>query len=243
MRVAETVFLLHQAEEESSAEKYVCAFKFAAPLFATNHAIKYVSICDHFASDVDKKIFESIILTKETANGKPIFADRFAEWMVRDIRASLGKHYRRGTDGKLELEQVLMQQKKKIKAALARRASSTADPSEFPVASAFCTSLVYCVETCKLWRVNDSNCLVMEPGEMPLNQEMIIDWPLTGVSRINSYIKHEFVYNEEDKPKAAPLMTQIQPTVEKRDTTNKILLSGGYQQMIGLWRRLIYLMN
>ena len=109
---------------------------------------------------------------------------------------------------------------------------------------AFCASLVYCVETCTLWCVNDANCLVMEPGEMPLNLEMI-DWSLTGVSRINSYIKHEFVYNKEDKPKAAPLMTQIQPTVEKGDATNKNIIERGgvYEQMIGLWRRLIYLMN
>ena len=91
MCVAETVFLLHQAEEESSAKKFVCALKLAAPLFATNHATKYISICAHFfvcwhcASDVDKKKFDSIILTKQTVNGKRIFSDCFVEWIVKDV--------------------------------------------------------------------------------------------------------------------------------------------------------------
>ena len=44
VRFAETLFLLHQAEESSDANKYVTALKFATLLFATNHCTKYTYI-------------------------------------------------------------------------------------------------------------------------------------------------------------------------------------------------------
>ena len=64
IRFAEAVCLLHQAEEESDATKFVTALKFLSLLFTTNNAIKYTEIAGEFfkwwycASDVDKKLYE-----------------------------------------------------------------------------------------------------------------------------------------------------------------------------------------
>jgi hypothetical protein len=115
-----------------------------------------------------------------------------------------------------------MSQKKKFKAAFSQRSSSTDGSSTVVIGNAYCAPLVY-FESIKLWRVHDANCLALEPGETPLNPQMI-DWLLTGVSRIDSYINHYFINNVSED---GPLMQQIQPTVEKRDTTNKNFIERG----------------
>eukprot|EP00956_Cyclotella_meneghiniana_P028640 scaffold67372_cov26-Cyclotella_meneghiniana.AAC.1 len=105
MRTAEVVFLLHCAEEEADAKAYVCGLKFAAPLFTANHATKYTFILAkffqwwHCASEADKKIYKTMLMTKKTERGKNIFTDRFVEWLVKDLRGGgIRKFYRRGTD-------------------------------------------------------------------------------------------------------------------------------------------------
>ena len=72
IRFAETIFLLHQAEEENNVENFVTGLNFASLLFATNHVTKYAFITTEFfkwwylSSDVEKKIFEELIMTKKT---------------------------------------------------------------------------------------------------------------------------------------------------------------------------------
>ncbi len=49
LRFAEVIlFLIHRAEEESNAEMFVEAKKFACFLFSTNHASKYTNIAAEF---------------------------------------------------------------------------------------------------------------------------------------------------------------------------------------------------
>ena len=50
MRYAEVIFLLHQAEDESNAEKYVTGLKLAATLYTANRATKYAKTCAKFFS-------------------------------------------------------------------------------------------------------------------------------------------------------------------------------------------------
>ena len=53
-------------------------------------------------------------MTKKTKKGKKILTDRFVEWLVKDIRDVVGKHYRVGTTNKLRREAILLDDKQKI---------------------------------------------------------------------------------------------------------------------------------
>ena len=55
-------------------------------------------------------------MTEKTRKGKEIFTDRFVEWMVKDSRDVVGKHYRVGTTNKLRREAILilLDDKKKL---------------------------------------------------------------------------------------------------------------------------------
>ena len=96
MRYADVVFLLHQAEEESNAEKFTTALKFAATLYTTNHATKYTNMCAkyfmwwHCASEADKAVYEQLVMTRKTKAGKTIYMDRFIAWLVKGIRGGVG---------------------------------------------------------------------------------------------------------------------------------------------------------
>ena len=51
MRFAEVIFLLHQAEKQSRNDLFLASIKFLLPLYASSHAIKYVSIVSDFLVD------------------------------------------------------------------------------------------------------------------------------------------------------------------------------------------------
>ena len=120
IRFAEAVFLLHQAEEESDATKFVTALKFLSLLFTTNNAIKYTEIAGEFfkwwycASDADKKLYEEVVMTQCTKDGKRIFIDRFFEWYIKDMRSLVGKHYRAGSDNRVERQALLLNVKRQL---------------------------------------------------------------------------------------------------------------------------------
>lgn len=82
---AEVIFLLHQAKEQSDANKFVVGLKMASLLFATNNAHKYCFISAEFfkwwdcASEAEKKLFAEVCMTKKTKDGKTIFTDHFIE--------------------------------------------------------------------------------------------------------------------------------------------------------------------
>ena len=98
MRYAEVIFMLQEAEKKRDADMFRTALKLIAPLCASTHATKYVSMITDFltdwycASDADKVIFAKAVLTRDTLHGKKIFTDRFVEWMMKDFRVWLGKY-------------------------------------------------------------------------------------------------------------------------------------------------------
>ena len=63
LRFAEVIFLLHQCEKQSRNDLFLACIKFLLPLFASSHAIKYVSMaCDFLVdwfcmSEAEKKLF------------------------------------------------------------------------------------------------------------------------------------------------------------------------------------------
>lgn len=97
LRFAEVIFMLHECEKKSKVELFITATRLLLPLFATNHATKYVSLVADFlvdwycASPAEKIIFAKGIFTRKTKNGMNIFADRYFEWTVKDLRMFLGK--------------------------------------------------------------------------------------------------------------------------------------------------------
>ena len=233
MRTAETVFLMHQSKEQADADMFVCALKFAAPLFTTNHATKYTFILAKFfqwwecSSDADKKIYEKLLMTKKTENGKNIFVDRFVEWLVKDLRGGgLGKFYRKGTDRKLERDAVLVSKRREFKAALRRdlnRMKSNSDGTFQNVGGVYCLSLVYFDEI-GLWKKRDANLLQIDSASPIMNPEMI-DWYVRGERRMDSYIHYrlrETPMSDEEEVKDSQLLRCIEPTTNARADRNAI---------------------
>ena len=92
------IFLLHQAEEQSDANKFVVGLRMASLLFATNNVHNYCFISAEFfkwwdcASEVEQKLFAEVCMAKKTKDGKTIFTDRFFEWFIKKTRLLVGKH-------------------------------------------------------------------------------------------------------------------------------------------------------
>lgn len=127
LRFAEVIlFLIHRAEEESNAEMFVEAMKCAFFLFTTNHASKYTNIAAEFlvwwlvacSSPAEKVFSDKFILTRKTNRGKRIFTDRFVKWLMKDVRAGVGKHNRQRTDAALVRQVALLNAPKRFEASL-----------------------------------------------------------------------------------------------------------------------------
>ena len=89
---------------EGNANKYVTGFKFASLLYTGNRCTKYTKICSEFflwwhcTSEANRAIYKKIIMTGEAKSGKTIYMDWFVEWMIKDVRAGVGKFYFIGTN-------------------------------------------------------------------------------------------------------------------------------------------------
>jgi hypothetical protein len=236
MRMSEVLFLLQQAEEESNADKFVCALKFAALLITTNHATKYSYILAHFfkwwecSSKADKKVYHDLILTKVTKNGKRVYVDRFFEWLVKSMRGGgLGKFYRRGTDRKIVRDAVLMSKMRQFRSAVKREINTSNhddDEGTFAyVGGVFCQSLVYFNEI-GLWKKRDTSMLSLVSDALQVNPAMI-DWFVTGERRMDTYISYRLKQKDltDDEIAAdAVLLRSIESTMTNKlaaNTTNK----------------------
>ena len=71
LRFAEVIFLLHQAEKQSRNDLFLASTKFLLPLYASSHAIKYVSMVSdflidwHCMSEAEKIIFAKAVITRK----------------------------------------------------------------------------------------------------------------------------------------------------------------------------------
>jgi hypothetical protein len=239
LRFAEVIFLLQLAEEKCDANMFVSGLKFASLLYTVSHATKYTEIAADFivwwqcASEADKVIFEKIIMTRQTAAGKTIYTDRFVEWMIRDLRGGIGKHYRRGTDAALHRKTALVSLQKEFECAFQKnKGKDSSSSSQRKVGKAFCFTFAYFVQE-KIWSVinNDDSSMT---SSSPIMRRSIktdtagisvdmINLPVRGEYRMDSFITINHVEDEpEDKEKRiAACLKDIQPTLEKQDDNDK----------------------
>jgi hypothetical protein len=154
IRFAEVVFLLQQAEEEGNAETYVTAMRFCSLLFATTHATKYCNMAAefliwwHFASAAERVIYEKFLMVRKTRHGNNIYTDRFVEWVVKDMRSSVGKFYVRGSDNAIEREALLLGLKKEFIAASTSARQN--DPTTRGLGQVYCHTLAF-MDKHKVW--------------------------------------------------------------------------------------------
>ncbi len=243
LRFAEVIFLLQLAEETSDAEMFVTGMKFASLLYTTAHATKYTEIAADFlvwwrcASDADKVFFAKKIMTKKTPTGKSIFADRFVEWMIRDLRGGIGKHYRRGTDAALQRRTCLMSLQKEFENAFKedeKDNDSSPQSSQRKVGKAFCYTFVYLVQG-KLWKMTNQNETSSTSSSTIIRRSIdpdsdfaqisvdMINLPVCGEQRMDQFIHVNNVEDEpEDKEKrTAACLKDVQPTSEGQDNNDK----------------------
>ena len=65
-------------------------------------------------SEAERKINDQFILFRKTKNGKNIFADRFVEWTMRDIRKRIGKIFKDSTPTQLTSILIQMEKSKQL---------------------------------------------------------------------------------------------------------------------------------
>lgn len=232
IRFAETVFLMHQSEEESNADKYVTALKFSSLLFATNNAIKYAEIASRFfkwwhcASEADKKLYACAIMTKLTKEGKKIFIDRFFEWHIRDMRSLVGHHYRAGSDSRVERHALTLNFKKHLTDVFKDETgkSDKRKGATLKEGKVFCHVLSY-LEEAGFWTNDNSDRRKLTDKSKELNID-IINAPQTGERRMRSFMaakvgagmSHAEFSNraEEDESNIVAMLKRVYPTTEKQ---------------------------
>ncbi len=158
LRFAEVIFMLHESEKRSKNDLFIAAMKFMLPLFATNHATKYVSLVSDFlvdwfcSSDAEKIIYAKAIFTRKTKNGANVFTDRYFEWMVKDLRLWLGKFTSLHHHTLIKEVAATLNERKKVKVeGTKKRKKSEGDHiKHLPIDHSFCEVLTFCLDT-NLW--------------------------------------------------------------------------------------------
>ena len=237
LRFAEAMFLLQRAEEEGNAEMFVTGMKFASLLYTVNHATKYSNIAAEFliwwhcASAAEKAFFEKYILVRKTKKSKTIFTDRFFEWLIRDVRAGVGKHYRRGTDLALERQTALLNAQKRFEESMKdqRQKNDTDKKSTRPIGKVFCYVFSYCVVH-QIWGGRDGDTtsrVTIEENSIPINTEMV-DAPVIGEEKMNQYMKFKLIDTtgtaSAREKEISKLLKAVQPTVEMQRENDKLEL-------------------
>ena len=248
LRFSEVIFLLHECEKQSKNDLFIASMKFLLPLFASSHAIKYVSmVCDflidwHCMSDSERIIFAKAVLTRKTKNGSNIFTDRFVEWMMRDMRIWLGKHASLHHHRLVEQVALTLNDRKKQKSegAKKRGKSQTSDVKEIAIDRVFCHTLIFCSET-NLWGPGE---IIIEAGEsssshaafdqddgrprmvrpftsfkgVPLNTDLLFCIS-TGLKRSKDYFETNLVLGDWNDPKRSEKESEGGVSLKKIDGT------------------------
>ena len=99
MRFFELICMLHRSESNADSALYVAALKYTMVICSCTNATGYVEMICNIAIDLqtmspaERAIYENFILFQKTKNGKNIFADRYVEWVMKDIREVCGKWF------------------------------------------------------------------------------------------------------------------------------------------------------
>lgn len=110
LRFAEVTIMMRDSEKDGDVgdvELFLTCIRLCLVLYTVTHATKYVPICCHFlqwwecSSDAEKILFKNFLFTRKSPNGKPLWADRSMEWVMKALRQFLGKHARQGHEGKM----------------------------------------------------------------------------------------------------------------------------------------------
>jgi hypothetical protein len=237
IRFAEVIFLLHQAEEESDAEKYLTGLKFANLLFATTNATKYVHMSSELfkwwecASDAAKELFKKVIITKKTKDGNTIYTDRFFEWFIKAMRETVGKFYRAGSDNKVIKQALLLNLKQQFTSVFKSEIgkSDTRDKNSLKECKVFCET-VAAFDEFNLWTDEDTKRIKLTKKSEDMNVDAI-DAPQIGESRMASYMTAKFgaglscsqyANRDEDEMNVSGLLKTINPTMKKQNEDDKI---------------------
>ena len=246
LRFAEVVFLLHQCERKNKNELFLASMKLLLPIYASSHAIKYVSmVADflidwHCMSDAERIIFAEAVLTRKTKNGCTIFTDRFVEWMMRDMRMWLGKHA--GAHHHKLVQQVALslneRKKRKSEGAKLNTKKGRSNPvKELEINRVFCETLIF-AEEANLWGPGDivfpSGCTGSADEELhqgrpaqrpfksfkgvPLNPDLLF-CVSTGTQRAKEYFKVHLVEGDWNDPKRSEKESAGGVCLRKIDTT------------------------
>ena len=110
-RLVTVTFMIRDSEksgDKGDLDLFISGVRYALLLFCVTNARKYVRICMEFltwwscASDAEKVLFREFIYTKKSSRGKPIWADRCVEWMVKHLREFLGKQHLQGMENNVK---------------------------------------------------------------------------------------------------------------------------------------------
>ena len=126
----------------------------------------------HCASPAEKVFFEKFILTRKTKSGKRIFTDRFVEWLIKDVRAGVGKHFRRGADAALERQVALLNAQKRFEASLNGNKHKGDEKTEHHIGKAFCYTFAYCVEN-QIWGGRDDDTTIEFQWTLTVHQSTL----------------------------------------------------------------------
>ena len=142
------------------------------------------------------------------------------------MRGGVGKHFRRGTDTKVSRQAVLLELGKEFNTASDKKRSS--DHTTRKVGKVYCHTVdFFCAN--KLWSWEGINRFNINRSNPKTNPEMI-DMPVVGEVRMNSYISINFkqdgfqVDESNGTAKDSMLLKQINPTVEIQLADDKVNL-------------------
>lgn len=155
LRFNELIFMLLRSETQADPNLYCSALKYAMLLAVNTNATNYVEMMANFninrkcMSEAEKALLEEFTLFRKTKNGKTIFADRYVEWTMRDIRSRLGKYFKDSTPQQLTNVVLQMHEFKKMKEENSNETVKSAR-SGISLDSAFMETYVWC-ESSNLW--------------------------------------------------------------------------------------------
>jgi hypothetical protein len=199
LRFAEIGFMLRDSETEGGTgnpELFRVGAQLSLLLFARTHATKYVRLAvDNWiwwrcSSEADRILYKEFSFTKKTVNGKPIWVDRFVEWMNKDVREYLGKYAKPNQELLLRQAAILLKDRKVVKTEFNHLFSRhTVDESKSEPEKKLAISVIFChqmdlIDKLNLWSegpvmVGKGNAFE-EPqqftdpsGENPLNTESL----------------------------------------------------------------------
>jgi len=236
-----------QGTEGCDPELYRAATKFALFIATVSGSWKYVWILCEFnifwlcSSELDKILWEEILFTKATKNGKRVFLDRFMEWTVKDIRSYLGKYSASNMWQRMLRTTSSLVQRSTFRAE-GMKSESSFEPTtqEYELTIVFCVSRVWSDDV-NLWG-DGPNCTVTTKGETNecseddfvgadgkshLNEEMLY-LVSTAQRRLTKYLKEYYLTGERhrySRPHSIVNLRKIPALNSEKDAADTLIMT------------------